>query len=226
MTTGIELAGVSKRYDTGPTSVEVLRDVDLRLAPGDSLAVTGPSGSGKSTLLNILGTLDAPSTGSVRFGDVDPFALSDADLARFRNERVGFVFQDHHLLPQFDVLENVLLPSLAFPPPPAEAEPRARELLTAVGLEHRMGHRPAALSGGERQRTAVARALLMAPALILCDEPTGNLDSTNGRRVLDLLHRLHEDAGNTILVLVTHSEQAARTCARRLRLADGRCSEA
>ncbi len=200
----------------GGERVEVLSGVSFDLGAGEALAVTGPSGSGKSTLLHIIGTLDRPSTGTVAIGGSDPFALSEPELARFRNRTVGFVFQDHHLLPQYSVLENVLLPTLAFPDGKgAEHEGRARELLDRVGLGHRLGHRPAELSGGERQRAAVARALLRRPALLLCDEPTGSLDRVSSSAVADLLFELHREEG-AVMVVVTHSlDLAARFPARR-----------
>ncbi|MCG8455259.1 MAG: ABC transporter ATP-binding protein, partial [Holophagales bacterium] len=169
---------LEKTYRSGSADpVEVLRGVSFELAAGEGVSVTGPSGCGKSTLLQILGTLDRPSSGEVTIGGTHPFELGDEDLARFRNRTVGFIFQDHHLLPQYSVLENVLLPTLAF----ADAEGvgnrgRALDLLDSVGLSHRLDHRPAELSGGERQRVAVARALINAPTLVLCDEPTGSLD--------------------------------------------------
>jgi len=221
-TPAVTARGLGKTYAGPGGAVEVLRDVDLELHAGDSLAVTGPSGSGKSTLLHILGTLEIPTVGELAIDGVDPFALPDRELARLRNRVVGFVFQDHHLLPQYSALENVLLPALAFPPTPPGLEARARELLDRVGLSHRLDHRPAALSGGERQRCALARALSLQPSLVLCDEPTGNLDRATGREVSGLLHELHREAGN-VLVIVTHSEELAATCADRVRLLDGRC---
>lgn len=220
--TGVLARGLGKTYDGPEGPIEVLREVELAISPGQSLAVTGPSGSGKSTLLHLLGTLDRPTTGELSIDGVDPFALADRDLARLRNRVVGFVFQDHHLLPQYSALENVLLPGLAFPPAPAGLEPRARELLDRVGLSHRLDHRPAALSGGERQRCALARALVMNPTLVLCDEPTGNLDAATSGTVSTLLHELHREAGN-VLVVVTHSGDLAATCSHRVRLVDGRC---
>jgi len=223
--TTLRLTAVGKTFGAGATRVEVLRGVDLALAAGDAVAVTGPSGSGKSTLLHIVGALDRPSSGGVEVDGTDPFALPERELARFRNRTVGFVFQDHHLLPQYTVLENVLLPTLAFPPPPAGAEATARRLLERVGLGHRLAHRPAELSGGERQRAAVARALVNGPALLLCDEPTGNLDRTNAMAVTDLLLELEEERGK-LLVVVTHSAEVAARFARRLTLVEGRCVEA
>jgi len=204
---------------TGP--LPVLRDLSLQLQPGDALAVVGPSGSGKSTLLHILGTLDRPTSGSVRLGDVDPFALGEPDLADFRNRRIGFVFQEHHLLPQCSVLENVLVPTLVRRDRPAECESWARTLLDRVGLGHRLDHRPAELSGGERQRVAVARALVQKPTLLLADEPTGNLDRHAARTVGDLLLKLHREQ-QTILVTVTHSTDLADLFPRRAVMNDGR----
>lgn len=217
MSGALTVRGLGKHFTAaGGERVEVLSGVSLDLAAGEALAVTGPSGSGKSTLLHILGTLDRPSAGTVEIGGQDPFSLPEPELARFRNRTVGFVFQDHHLLPQYSVLENVLLPTLAFPDgKAAEHEARARELLDRVGLGHRLGHRPAELSGGERQRAAVARALLRKPALLLCDEPTGSLDRVSSAAVADLLFELHR-AEEAVLVVVTHSlDLAARFPARR-----------
>ena len=215
---------VHKHYATAHDRVEVLRGISLDLAAGDSLAITGPSGSGKSTLLHILGTLDEPSSGTVQINGRDPFALSEPELARFRNQAVGFVFQDHHLLPQYSVLENVLIPTLAYPAPddtsPAD---HAVELIERVGLAHRTEHRPAELSGGERQRVAVARALVNRPGLLLCDEPTGSLDQETATTVGDLLTELHDES--TILVVVTHSLELAERFARRVELRAGTCVE-
>jgi len=221
----LELVDVHKSFEMGPDRVEVLRGISLSLAAGESLAVTGPSGSGKSTLLHLIGTLDRPTAGAIRIGDRDPGALPEPELARFRNRSVGFVFQDHHLLPQYSVLENVLIPALAYPEPGAAFEDRARALLERVGLSHRLGHRPAELSGGERQRAAVARALIHEPALLLCDEPTGNLDAKAADVVAALLFELHGEAKN-ILIAVTHSEELAGRFERRCRLSEGRCSGA
>lgn len=220
--TTLRLTEVAKVYGSGATRVEVLRGVDLELGAGEALAITGPSGSGKSTLLHIIGTLDAPTGGRVEVDGDDPFALPEAALARFRNRVAGFVFQDHHLLPQYSVLENVLLPTLAFPPAPEAAEEKARRLLDRVGLGHRLAHRPAELSGGERQRAAVARAMIQDPALLLCDEPTGNLDRANALAVTDLLLGLRgESAG--LLIVVTHSAEVAARFERRATLTEGRC---
>ena len=174
----LTLNDITKRYDTGADVVDVLRGVSFELSGGGAAAITGPSGSGKSTLLHIIGTLDTPTSGCVAIGGQDPFALSEPELARFRNESIGFVFQDHHLLPQYSVFENTLIPTLAFTDASSGRE-RALELLNRVGLEHRLEHRPAQLSGGERQRVAIARALINQPELLLCDEPTGNLRRRN-----------------------------------------------
>src|SRR5690348_9770336 len=167
---------VGKTFPTRSEPLVVLRDISLSLSGGQNAAILGPSGSGKSTLLFIVGTLDAPSSGSIRLDGVDPFSLAEKQLAEFRNRHIGFVFQDHYLLPQLTVLENVLIPAMAEGSPSAEAVERARDLLGRVGLGERLDHRPAELSGGERQRAGVARALLLKPALVLADEPTGNLD--------------------------------------------------
>lgn len=225
-TTSVTVRGLSKEYVTPHDRIAVLQEVDFDLAAGDSLAITGPSGSGKSTLLHILGTLDSPTAGSVEIGDIRPFDLEEAALARFRNETVGFIFQDHHLLPQYSVLENVLVPTFAFPGgvDPAATHERARQLLKRVGLDHRLGHRPAELSGGERQRVAVARALIQSPSLLLCDEPTGSLDQATAETVADLLLELHA-AEETILVVVTHSLDLADRFSRRFELEEGRCVE-
>jgi lipoprotein-releasing system ATP-binding protein len=221
----LEARDLHKRFASGDGEVEVLRGISLSLAGGEALAITGPSGSGKSTLLHLLGTLDRPSTGSLSIGGTDPFALGERDLARFRNRTVGFVFQDHHLLPQYSVLENVLIPAHAFPDTPPGVEARARTLLGRVGLEPRLDQRPATLSGGERQRAAIARALVHLPALLLCDEPTGDLDGATAAAVADLLFELHREQHN-ILVVVTHSIDLAQRFPRRLHLHEGRCSEA
>ena len=202
----------------------VLRDIELTLARGEALAVMGPSGSGKSTLLHILGTLDRPTTGSVCLDGQDPFALSEPALADFRNRHIGFVFQDHHLLPQCTVLENVLIPTLVARDDAVQVESWARELLQRVGLAQRLDHRPAELSGGERQRVAVARSLIHRPLLLLADEPTGNLDRHTAQAVGALLLELHRQE-QTILVVVTHSMELARQFPRRLEMVDGTLQE-
>lgn len=224
MQTQLRVSDVHKGFDMGETRVEVLRGVSFELASGEALVVTGPSGSGKSTLLHIVGTLDRPDSGRVEIDASDPFALPEPELARFRNANIGFVFQDHHLLPQYSVLENVLVPTMAFPGSVDGAEARASELLDRVGLGHRLAHRPAELSGGERQRVAVARALINQPGLLLCDEPTGSLDRNSAASVADLLFELHSEARN-MLIVVTHSLELAGRFDRRFELREGRCSE-
>jgi lipoprotein-releasing system ATP-binding protein len=190
-----------------------VQDVSLKLSRGEAVAIMGPSGSGKSTLLYILGALDRPTSGTVTLGGDDPFTLNATALAAFRNRRIGFVFQDHALLPQCSVLENVLVPTLVGALDP-DAPARAKALLDGVGLGSRLGHRPAQLSGGEKQRVAIARALIRQPQLLLCDEPTGNLDGESADAVATLLFELHK-AQNTVLVVVTHSDTlAARFPAR------------
>jgi lipoprotein-releasing system ATP-binding protein len=209
---------LSKDYPTRSGPLHVLRDITLELAPGAALAVTGPSGSGKSTFLHIIGTLDRPTSGSVRLNDRDPFALPEPELADFRKRSIGFVFQDHYLLPQCSVLENVLIPTLTGGPP--DAEKRARDLLERVGLKERLEHRPAELSGGERQRVALARALIQKPVLLLADEPTGNLDRRTAQAVGELLVELHRQEG-LMLIVVTHSPELARLFGRRMEMLDG-----
>jgi lipoprotein-releasing system ATP-binding protein len=211
---------LSKDYPTRSGPLPVLRDVNLALERGEALAVMGPSGSGKSTLLHILGTLDRPTAGSVRLDEKDPFALTEPELADFRNRHIGFVFQDHYLLPQCSVLENVLIPTLVSHEERGKAEAWARQLLERVGLAQRLDHRPAELSGGERQRVAVARALIHHPALVLADEPTGNLDRRTAQAVGQLLLDLHREQ-NTILIVVTHSAELARQFPRQLEMGDG-----
>lgn len=202
----------------------VLDGVDLELAAGESLAVTGPSGSGKSTLLHILGALDQPTSGRVELGGEDPFSLSPRALARFRNQKTGFVFQDHHLLPQCTVLENVLVPTLVAEGATPAMEGWARSLLDKVGLSGRLEHRPSELSGGEKQRVAIARALIHKPLLLLCDEPTGNLDAASAQSVRELVFELHREA-QSILITVTHSLELAARFKRRVELRAGRLVE-
>ncbi len=200
----------------------MLSNVSLSLEAGQALAVMGPSGSGKSTLLQIIGTLDSPSSGSVSLDGVSPFALAEPALAAFRNQHIGFVFQDHHLLPQCNVLENVLIPTLvAEDGDRATFEKEARRLLDRVGLSARLDHRPAELSGGERQRAAIARALIRKPKLLLADEPTGNLDRSSAQGIGELLSELHRQDG-TILMVVTHSAELAARFPLRAEMCDGR----
>ena len=203
----LQAVGLEKSYPTRSGRLDILRKVELAVAPGETVVIMGPSGSGKSTLLNILGTLESPTGGQLTLGDVRPFELPEADLARFRNSQIGFVFQDHHLLPQCTLLENVLLPTLARKGDRG-ARGRAAEWLARVGLADRLDHRPAELSGGERQRGAIARALINDPVLVLADEPTGNLDRSSADTVADVLSAIQSD-GQRMLVVVTHSDRLA-----------------
>ena len=214
------VTGLCKEYVTAASPLTVLKGVELSLHGGDALAVSGPSGSGKSSLLFVLGGLERPTQGSVRLRGRDVFAASETELAAWRQQSVGFVFQEHHLLPQCTVLENVLIPRLAGPGTTAADVDRATKLLERVGLQHRMEHRPAQLSGGERQRVAVCRALINQPALLLADEPTGNLDRENADSIGSLLLELSRDAGS-ILICVTHSAELAARFPRRADLRDG-----
>lgn len=212
---------LDKDYPTRSGPLSVLRGVNLQMKRGESLAVMGPSGSGKSTLLHILGTLDQPTRGQVTLEATNPFTLSEPQLAAFRNRRIGFVFQDHHLLPQCTVLENVLIPTLVNRELKSdEAEQYARTLLDRVGLSKRIEHYPAELSGGERQRVAVARALIQKPVLLLADEPTGNLDRKNAAGIGELLVELHKQE-QTILVVVTHSADLAKLFPVTKEMVDG-----
>ena len=212
----LEVTNLAKSYPTPRGPLAILSDLSLTLGPGDAASIVGPSGSGKSTLLYILGALEPPTSGTVALDGVDPFALPPDALAVFRNRRVGFVFQDHLLLPQCTVLENVLIPTLVGNG--GGAEPAwARELLERVGLADRFDHRPAELSGGERQRVALARALIQEPPLLLCDEPTGNLDHAAGDVVATMLFDLHQRQA-TMLVVVTHNTGLAARCPIRFEL--------
>ncbi len=211
---------LSKQFPTRGEPLVVLRDVSLKLSGGQNAAILGPSGSGKSTLLFIIGTLDTPSGGNVRLDGTDPFALAERQLAEFRNQHVGFVFQDHYLLPQLTVLENVLVPAMAEGTPSSETVERAKYLLGRVGLAERLEHRPAELSGGERQRAGVARALLLKPALVLADEPTGNLDRKSAAAIGDLLVEMPREE-QTMLLVVTHSLELAKRFERRYEIDDG-----
>jgi lipoprotein-releasing system ATP-binding protein len=216
----LRIEHVAKQYPTRGEPLVVLRDVSLELNRGENVAILGPSGSGKSTLLSIVGALEPPSGGRVVLDDQDPATLPEPALAAFRNRKIGFVFQDHHLLPQCSVLENVLTPTVAAGRTSPEQVERARMLLDRVGLGDRLEHRPAELSGGERQRTALARAMICTPLLVLADEPTGNLDRTTAARVGELLLELQRQE-QTMLIVVTHSERLAGLMERRLELDDG-----
>src|SRR5437868_970383 len=221
----LHVGQLCKDYPTRSGPLSVLRDISLELRRGEALAVMGPSGSGKSTLLHILGTLDQPTSGDVQIDGKDPFTLAERDLADFRNRHIGFVFQDHYLLPQCSVLENVLIPTLVAKDNQKEAETWARQLLERVGLSGRLEHRPAELSGGERQRVAVARALIRHPSVLLADEPTGNLDRHAALAVGQLLLDLHRQE-QTVLVVVTHSGELARRFPRQMEMVDGSLTRA
>jgi lipoprotein-releasing system ATP-binding protein len=216
----LSIEHVSKQYPARGEPLAVLRDVSLDLDRGENLAILGPSGSGKSTLLSIVGALEPASGGRVVLDGQDPATLAEPALAAFRNRKIGFVFQDHHLLPQCSVLENVLTPTVADGRTSSEDVARARMLLDRVGLTDRLDHRPAELSGGERQRAAIARALIRTPLLLLADEPTGNLDRTAAARVGELLLDLQRQE-QTMLIVVTHNRQLAETMGRRMELDDG-----
>jgi lipoprotein-releasing system ATP-binding protein len=218
----LEVSKVSKEYTAGSKSLPVLSDINLVLDSGESISIVGPSGSGKSTLLYALGALEPPSTGTIILDGQNPYAMNETSLAAFRNQKIGFVFQDHHLLPQCTVLENVLIPTLVAPPHPS-VETRARDLLAHVGLSPRIAHFPHELSGGEKQRVALARALIMQPRLLLCDEPTGNLDRDSTETVASLILELHRNQRN-ILIAVTHNLEVAAKFALQYRLADTRLS--
>jgi lipoprotein-releasing system ATP-binding protein len=223
--TSLAVDKIRKEFPTRAEPLVVLKEASLDLTVGQNAAILGPSGSGKSTLLHIIGGLDKPTSGSVSLAGQNPAALDEAQLARFRNKHIGFVFQDHYLLPQLTVLENVLIPALAEGPPTAEITARAKQLLERVGLAQRLDHRPAELSGGERQRVGVARALLLKPVLLLADEPTGNLDRTNATSIGKLLLDLQQQE-QTMLLIVTHSLELAGLVQQRYELDDGRLKPA
>lgn len=214
---GLLVENIVKEFPTRAEPLVVIGGVSLELEPGGNLAVLGPSGSGKSTLLNIIGTLEPPSSGRVVLDGQDPAELDEPGLAAFRGRRIGFVFQDHHLLPQCTVLENVLIPTVADGPTTAESMDRARMLIDRVGLGDRLEHRPAELSGGQRQRVALARALINRPTLLLADEPTGNVDQTTARRIGQLLLELQQQE-RMMLIVVTHSLRLAALMSRQLEL--------
>jgi len=220
----IVVEDLTKVFYTGPTRVEVLSGLDLTLGRGETLAVVGASGAGKSTLLHILGTLEKPTSGRVCLNGTEISRLDDKKLAHFRNRRIGFVFQFHHLLPEFNALENAAMPALIHRLPKEAAYVRAETMLARVGLGHRLKHRVGELSGGEQQRVAVARSLVMEPELLLADEPTGNLDSRTGRQVNDLLLEIHAEKDLTTIV-ATHNLELSRLMSRQIRLVDGRAVE-
>ncbi|MCB9659285.1 MAG: ATP-binding cassette domain-containing protein [Sandaracinaceae bacterium] len=216
----IEVRGVTKRFDQEGTTVQVLSGIDLDIRNGEMICIQGRSGAGKSTLLHILGTLDLPTTGSVRYHGRNVTRFTSRELAAFRNATIGFVFQFHHLLPEFDALENVMMPGLVQGRPRAPLRRRAHELLESVGLGHRIDHRPGELSGGEQQRVALARALVMKPQVILADEPTGNLDTSTSDAMFNLFFTLNRELGTTF-VIVTHSDDLAERMPRRIVMSDG-----
>lgn len=216
----IEIRNITKSYD----SLQVLKGIDLDIVPGEVVSIVGPSGAGKTTLLQIIGSLDRPDTGSVKYDNSDIFSLKEAQLARFRNKNIGFVFQFHQLLPEFTLLENVAMPALIGGVKRSEAYDRARELINYLGLKDRESHRPAELSGGERQRAAVARALINRPKVVLADEPSGSLDSKNRQELHKLFFDLRRDMNQTF-VIVTHDESLAADCDRIIKMRDGQITE-
>lgn len=216
----VEVVDMRKSYEHGGRLLDVLGNVHLHLEPGDMAAIVGASGVGKSTLLHVLGTLDLPTSGSIRINDEEITSMSPARLAAFRNREIGFVFQFHHLLPEFTALENVLMPALIQRVARPIAEKRARDVLGRVGLSKRLTHKPSELSGGEQQRVALARAVVMAPSLLLADEPTGNLDRKTGEEIHNLFLDLNRERGSTLLV-VTHNPDLAGMMPRCFRMLDG-----
>ena len=217
----IQVQQLFKSYGNGAKRIEVLKGIDLVFFKGERAAIVGASGVGKTTFLHILGTLDRPTSGKVFFQGKDIFALSEKDLALFRNHEIGFVFQFHHLLPEFNALENTMMPCLIQGISKKEAAVRAEAILTLVGLKDRLSHKPGELSGGEQQRVAVARALVLEPHVLLADEPTGNLDSKTGESVFDLLREVNEMKGVTLIV-VTHNLKLASQLNRQVHLLDGK----
>ncbi|MCG9722842.1 lipoprotein-releasing ABC transporter ATP-binding protein LolD [Shewanella sp. Isolate7] len=219
----LQVNNVSKRYHEGSIDTRVLSGVNFSIAKGEQVAIVGSSGSGKSTLLHIMGTLDKPSSGEVMFDGEDLYRLSPSRQAAIRNQELGFIYQFHHLLPEFTALENVAMPGLIQKRPRQEVEQEATELLNRVGLGHRLHHTPAEMSGGERQRTAIARALINRPKLVLADEPTGNLDAASGDTVYELIRELGSQLG-TAFVVVTHDPKLAARMDRQLKMQDGQLS--
>jgi lipoprotein-releasing system ATP-binding protein len=216
----VVVSNLSKTYHHGGTDLPVLQDLNLTLERGDMAAVVGASGVGKSTFLQILGTLDLPTSGSISFNGEELTEMTPSRLAQFRNRQIGFVFQFHHLLPEFTALENVMMPALVQRIPLGAAQRRATDILTRVGLKSRLTHRPSELSGGEQQRVALARAMVLEPSLLLADEPTGNLDRATGESIHQLFLDLNRERGSTLLV-VTHNPDLAALMPRKLRMVDG-----
>ena len=221
----IQVKDLWKVFETVGGQVEALKGIDLDISEGETLAVVGVSGSGKSTLLHILGTLEHPTSGEVYYGSKDIFDQNDKEIASFRNNEIGFVFQFHYLLPEFTALENVMMPCLIKGIDRQDAKEMAQEVLAKVGLENRLEHRPGELSGGEQQRVAIARAVVLKPKVILADEPTGNLDMHTGESILDLFLMLNNEYGISS-VLVTHNMEIANRLNRRIRLSDGKIVDA
>jgi lipoprotein-releasing system ATP-binding protein len=221
----LEARGLVKGYPSGGLYLPVLQETDLDVAEGEMIAILGASGVGKSTLLHVLGTLDEPEKGHLRVGTEDVFSLAEPDRTRLRNRTIGYIFQFHHLLPEFTAIENVMMPLLIARTPPQDAKVRARKLLELLGLSEREHHRPAQLSGGEQQRVAVARALVQEPRLVLADELTGNLDKHASDELIELLRQFHRERGLTS-ILVTHNEKIASICDRILTMEEGRLIEA
>ncbi|MBI5183237.1 MAG: ABC transporter ATP-binding protein [Nitrospinae bacterium] len=217
----ISVHGLYKSFKKDSRILPVLKGIDLRIRRGEMIGIVGVSGAGKSTLLHLLGAIDRPSSGDIRFDGIDIFKMSDTKIAEFRNKRIGFVFQLHHLLPEFTSIENTMMPALIMGRKRNEAIERAKQILTDVGLRERFHHKPGELSGGEQQRVAIARALVNNPDIVLADEPTGNLDSETGRSIQELMCRLNRDKKQTFII-VTHNETIASKMDNILRLVDGR----
>jgi lipoprotein-releasing system ATP-binding protein len=220
----VQVKSLGKRFVNKEKETEVLRDIDFGIARGTVLGIVGPSGAGKSTLLHILGTLDRPSSGQVFYDGQDIFSWDDGKQAEFRNNKLGFIFQFHHLMPEFNALENTMMPALIAGMDKKKAKSRSKDMLVRMGLEQRLNHKQGELSGGEQQRVAVARALIMYPEIVLADEPTGNLDSHTGEEVFNLLFELNAEMSLTF-VIVTHNESFSRKIPHRITLLDGQIKE-
>lgn len=220
----LQISQLTKTFRKDGQEIEVLRGVDLEIPKGEAVSIMGRSGAGKTTLLQVVGTLDRPTSGTVLFDGEDVFAMKDARLSSFRGHSIGFVFQFHHLLPEFTTVENAAMPALIARVPKQEAHARAEEILVRVGLGHRLSHRPGELSGGEQQRVALARALVMGPKLLLADEPTGNLDEATGEVIFELFSELSSEIGTSVVV-VTHNKALAQRMPVRLNMVDGRLEQ-